>query len=79
VFDPHLKSTGRDYTLTAAWLAIAAIFIPATLLALRPGNLISSLAFLWAAVYVTMAWVTWKRSSKLTIPSFAVQPTVRND
>lgn len=77
--DAHVKSTGRDYSLTAAWLAIAAIFIPIMLLAFRPGALISSLAFLCAAVGVTMAWVTWKRSSKLTIPTFAVQSKVRND
>ena len=72
MFDAYLKSTGRDYTRTVAWLAIAAFFIPAMLLLLRPGDLFTSLAILCAAVCIVMAWVTWKRSSKLTTPAVAV-------
>jgi hypothetical protein len=71
VSDPQLKFTGREYTITIAWLAVALVFIPATVFALRPGYLADSLAFVSSMMFVIMAWVSWKRSSRLTIPSIS--------
>ncbi len=74
MFDPTLKSTGRQYTTTVALLAVAFIFIPAVLVAERPfGYLFLSLALASSALCVTLAWVHWKRSSQLTIPSIAIR------
>ena len=79
MFDPHLKSTGREYTMTVAWLAIAVIFIPAAYLAVRPGGPSLLLTFICSMICAVMAWVSWRRSSQLTIPSIAVRKTRRND
>ena len=74
MFDPQLKSTGRQYTTTVALLAVAFIFNPAVLVAERPfGYLFLSLALASSALCVTLAWVHWKRSSQLTIPSIAIR------
>ena len=74
MFDPPLKSTGRQYTTTVALLAVAFLFIPAVLVAERPlGYLFLSLALACSALCITLAWVHWKRSSQLTIPSIAIR------
>jgi len=72
MFDSVQKTTGREYTTTVAWLAIAVIFIPATFLAVRPGYVSLSLALICSAICLTMAWISWKKS-RLTIPSIAPQ------
>lgn len=73
MFDPHQKSTGTGYTTTAALLAVAFIFIPAVLVVSRPfGYLSLSLAIACSALCVTLAWVNWKKSSQLSIPSITV-------
>jgi len=74
VYDPQQKFTGREYRITVAWLAIAVLFIPATVFAVRPGYLALSLALVCSVLCVAMARVTWKRSSRLTIPSIASGP-----
>jgi apolipoprotein N-acyltransferase len=68
VFDPQMKFTGREYTLTIAWLAIAIIFIPAMTFAVHPGYLALALAFIGSMTCVVLSWVSWKRTSRLTIP-----------
>ena len=74
MFDPPLKSTGREYTTTIALLAVAFIFIPAVVVAERLfGYLSLSLALAGSALCVTLAWVHWKRSSQLTMPSIAIR------
>ncbi len=74
MFDPTLKSTGRQYTTTVALLAVAFIFIPAVLVAEHPfGYLFLSLARASSALCVTLALVHWQRSSQLTIPSIAIR------
>ena len=74
MFDLALKSTGRQYTTTGALLAVSFIFIPAVLVAERPFEyLFLSLALACSALCVTLAWVQWKRSSQLTIPSNATR------
>jgi hypothetical protein len=70
MFDSHLKSTGRDYTVTVALLAVAFIFSPAVLIASQPfGYWLLSSAIACSAISGTWAWVHWKKSSQLSIPS----------
>lgn len=75
MFDSAQTSTGCDYTRTAAWLAVALVFIPAVFLAVRPRYGSLSLAFLCAVICLTMAWNSWKKS-RLTIPSIAPPKSV---
>lgn len=72
MFDTKQKSTGTQYTMTVAWLIGAFILSPVVLTASRPVGYISlSLALACSALCVGMAWVSWSRHSKLTIPSIA--------
>lgn len=71
MFDAQMKFTGREYTTTFAWLAMAGIFIPAVALVMRPGYLGLSLAGIAIVICVALAWITWKKSSRLTIPSIS--------
>lgn len=74
MFNSYQKSTGTAYTTTVALLIIAFIFCPAVLVASRPVGYVSlSLAIACSALCVILARVNWKRSSRLTIPSIAVQ------
>jgi hypothetical protein len=74
VFDTYLKSTGRDYTKTVALLVIAVIFIPALLLVSGSSGYLSfSLAISGAAICVAFAWVSWKRSSQLSVASIGTR------
>ncbi len=76
MFDQYQKSTGTSYTTAVACLA-AAIASPAIWFATRPfGFETVSLATASTALCLTMAWVTWRRSSQLSIPSLAVQKSV---
>lgn len=67
--DPQMKSTGRDYTMTVTWLVLAVIAAPAVVLGLHPSVLSISLGSVCSVLAAGMSWVTWKKSSKLTIPS----------
>ena len=71
MFDTQMKSTGRQYTITFAWLAMAGIFIPAVALVVRPGYVGLSLAGIGVLACVALAWISWKKSSRLTIPSIS--------
>ncbi len=70
MFDAQMKSTGREYTTTFTWLAMAGIFIPAGTFFVRPGHLGLLLAGIGVIACVGLAWISWK-SSRLTIPSIA--------
>jgi flagellar biosynthesis protein FliP len=70
MFASGQKSTGTEYTTTVAFLVVAFIFSPAILIFFRPFGYVSvSLAIACSALCVALAWVNWKRSSQLTIPS----------
>lgn len=70
IFDSHQKSTGTQYVVTVALLAVALIFIPAVLAVSRPfGHLAVMLALASSILCVGLAWFNWKRHSELTIPS----------
>jgi len=71
VFDAQMKFTGREYTTTFAWLAMAGIFIPAVTIVVSPGRLGVTLAGIGIIACVALAWIIWKKSSRLTIPSIA--------
>jgi hypothetical protein len=75
MFDSYQqKSTGTRYTTMIALLSVAFIFSPAVLFVSRPVGYVSvALAIACSALCVTLAWVNWKRSSQLSIPSIAVQ------
>ncbi len=74
MFDTQQKSTGTGYTTAVAYLVVAFIFIPAALMFYgRYGYVSVSLASVGTALCVGLAWMNWKRSSQLTIPSIAIQ------
>jgi hypothetical protein len=74
MFDSDQKSTGTGYTTRVALPIMAVIFCPAVLVASRPVGYVSlSLTIACSALRVTLAWVNWKKSTRLTIPSVAIQ------
>jgi small-conductance mechanosensitive channel len=73
MFDSQQKSTGTGYTTTVAFLIVAFIFIPAALMFYGHYGYVSvSLAIAGTAVCVGFAWMNWKRSSQLSIPSIEI-------
>jgi hypothetical protein len=76
VFDSHLKSTGRDYSLTIALLAVGALLVPASMFANRAaGSGALTIAAAGSLVCLVLAWVNWKRNSQLTIPTIEDERT----
>lgn len=75
MFDPQLKSTGRDYSLTIALAAGGILIIPAILMASRSsGSIALSVAALGSSVCLVLAWINWKLHSELTIPTMESAP-----
>jgi hypothetical protein len=73
MFDTQQKSTGTGYTTAVAFLVVAFIFIPAALMFYGHYGYVSvSLAGVGTALCFGLAWMNWKRSSQLTIPSIAI-------
>jgi hypothetical protein len=67
MFDACQKSAGTDYTKLAALLAIAVIFSPAAVLFFRPvGYLSVFLAIAISGACLTLAALSWRKSSQLT-------------
>lgn len=76
MFETNEKSTGTQYTLTVALLALAFVFSPALLvLSNQFGYLSISLAVACSVLCVVLAWVNWARNSQLTIPSIEAAQT----
>jgi hypothetical protein len=74
MFRADQKVTGTGYTKTIFLLSVAFIFSPAVLVISRPlGYMSVSLAAACSALCVAWAWLDWKRSSQLSIPSIATQ------
>ena len=72
MFNDHQKYTGTSYTTTVAW-GIAAIFSPVVLFLTAPsGYWTTSTAIASSALCAAIAWVTWARSSRLSIPSLPI-------
>ena len=74
MFDSHQKSTGTDYTMTAALLIMAVVLIPAILFLSRPFGYGSvSVALVCSVMCVALAHLYWKKHSQVTIPSLATR------
>jgi hypothetical protein len=74
MFDTQQKATGTGYTTTVAFLVVAFIFSPAALLFYGHYGYVSvSLAVVFSAICVALAWVNWRKSSQLSIPSIAIE------
>jgi hypothetical protein len=74
MFDTQQKSTGTGYTTTVAFLVVAFIFIPAALMFYGHYGYVSiSLSIAGTALCVGLAWMNWKRSSQLSIPTIEIQ------
>ena len=72
MFDTQQKSTGRDRTATVSLFALAFILSPALLVVSRPMDpLWNALAIVSGAAGAALAFIGWKRSSELLIPSIA--------
>ena len=72
MFESQRKSTGTGYTATVGFLIIALLFIPAILLVSRPASQIPLiLGAACSALCISLAWITWKKTSRLSIPSIA--------
>jgi len=66
------KPTGAGYTTTVAYFVVALLFVPAILFVSRPlGYVAISLAMVCAVLSVGLAWVNWKRSSRVPIALIA--------
>lgn len=76
MFDPHQKLTGTQYTTTAALAIAAALFSPIVLVLSRPfGHASISVAIVFSAACLGLAWLYWKKYSRLTIPSIETPPS----
>ena len=61
---------GTDYNLTVALLAFALVFSPAILMLSIPFSSVSAAVALGVSTLcVALAWMSWSRSSTLTIAS----------
>jgi hypothetical protein len=71
LFDPYQKLTGTKYTPTAALAAASVVFIPLVLALSRPPGLNSILlAGVFSGSCLILAWLIWRKHSRLPIPSF---------
>ncbi len=76
MFDECKKTMETRYTATAALLVGAFIFNPAIMALSRPVEPLSMLlALVWSAACITMARLSWKRSSQLF--NLSIIPGVR--
>jgi hypothetical protein len=74
VFASQQKSTGTQYVITVALLAVAFIFSPAVLVISRSfGYTGIVLAVACSTVCVALAWINWKKNSQLSIPSLETE------
>ena len=74
MFASQQKSTGTQYVITVALLAVAFIFSPAVLVISRSfGYTGIVLAVACSTVCVALAWINWKKHSQLSIPSLETQ------
>jgi hypothetical protein len=74
MFQAQQKSTGTTYTTVVALLVVAFIFVPTLLMMSRPFGFLSILlAIACSGVCVILAWELWRKFSRLTITSIAIQ------
>jgi hypothetical protein len=74
MFASQQKSTGTQYVITVALLAVAFIFSPAVLMVSRSFGYTGILsAVACSTLCVSLAWINWKKNSQLSIPSLETQ------
>lgn len=78
MFTSHQKPTGTQYTVVVASLVLAFVFSPALMVMSGPLRYASvSMALVLGTLGLAVAWLSWKKTSQLTIPSIetsAVEP-----
>lgn len=78
MLESYQKSTGTGYTTTVALLAVAFVFSPAVLFISRPfGYGAVVLAVACSAGCAGWAWIHWKKSSQLSMPSIAIEKAAK--
>lgn len=78
MLEPNQKTTGTQYTGTAALLIAGFAFSPAALmLSHRLDYLSVCIAAAVSLLCVLLAWINWTKNSQLTIPSLET-PIVRS-
>lgn len=78
MLEPNQKTTGTQYTGTAALLIAGFVFSPSALiLSHRLDYLSVSIAAAVTLLCVALAWINWRKNSQLTMPSLET-PTVRS-
>jgi len=78
MLESYQKSTGTGYTTTVALLAVAFVFSPAVLFISRPfGYGAVALAIACSGVCAGWAWVNWKKSSQLSMPSIMTKSVAK--
>lgn len=74
MFDSNTIRSGTDYTKPVALLALGIFFVPGALIFSGPiGYLSGSIAASCSALCIGLAWVSWKASSPMLIPSIETQ------
>ncbi len=74
MFDASQKSAGTGYTTTVAFLSVVLIFSPAALIFLRAFSYWSlGLAIACSALCLALAWISSRKSLRLTIPSITAR------
>jgi hypothetical protein len=74
MLESYQKSTGTGYTTTVALLAVAFVFSPAVLFISRPfGYGAAALAIACSVFCAGWAWINWKKSSQLSMPSIVTK------
>ena len=69
--------TGTGYTMTVALLVMAFFFCPAIWMASRPvSGIFLSVTIVCGVLFATLAWITWKKSSRLTVPSITTHEKI---
>jgi len=76
MFTTGEKSTGTAYTTTVAFLIVALVFVPAALLFIDNfGSVAIGLAMIGSLACMGMAWLSWRKSSRLTMPAIEPRPS----
>lgn len=73
MFDPSRFSTRTGFTPSVAFLVAAFILSPAVLSVSPLSYLTVPLAMACSALCAALAWVAWKKSSPLSVPSIAIR------
>jgi hypothetical protein len=78
MLESYQTSTGTGYTTTVALLAVAFVFSPAILFLSRPfGYGAAAVAVTCSVLCAGWAWINWKKSSRLSMPSITTKSVAK--